>query len=61
MDLGQGSRLEGVACFECFKARSFCYTSPHLFSPSPYFSLSLSCGFRLDWLLADRDLLRCRE
>ena len=38
MDLGQGSRLEGAACFECFKARSLCYASPPLFSPSPSFS-----------------------
>ena len=58
MDLGQGSCLEGPACFVCFKARSFCYTSSPLFSPSSSFSLSLSCGFRLDWVFADCDFLR---
>ena len=52
MDLGQGSRLEGAVCFECFKARSFCYTSPHIFSLSPSFSLSLSFSFSLSLSLS---------
>ena len=61
MDLGQGSRLEGAACFEFFKARSFCYISHPLFSRSPTFYFSLSCGFCLDWVFANCNFLRYRE
>ena len=44
-----------------FKSRFLHYSFPPIFSPSPSFSLSFSCGFFLDWALADRDLLGCRE
>ena len=54
---GGGGALRG----NIFKSRFLHYSFPPLFSPSPSFSLSLSCGFCLDWVVADHDLLRCRE
>ena len=63
MELDQGTYSEGVACLEgiFLSLASSIIPFPPLFSPSPSFSLSLSYGFCLDWVLADRDLLRCRE
>ena len=53
---GGGGALRGNIFESCFLYYSF----PPLFSPSLSFSLSLSYGFFLDWVLADRNLLRCR-
>ena len=41
-----------------FKSRFLHYSFPPLFSPYLSFSLSLSYGFCLDWVLVDRDLLK---
>ena len=51
---GGGSALRG----NIFKSHFVHYSFPPIFSPSPSFYLSLSCGFCLD--RADRDLLRRR-
>ena len=54
---GGGGMLRG----NIFKSRFLHYSSPPLFSLYLSFSLSLSCGFCLDWVLTDRDLMGCRE
>ena len=54
---GGGGTLRGSN----FKSHFLHYSFPPLFSPSPSFSLSLSYDFCLDLVLADRDLMRCRE
>ena len=51
----------GVLGGNILKSRFLHYSFPPLISSFPSFSLSLSCGFCLDWVLDDRDLLGCRE
>ena len=58
---GGGGGSHGVLRGNIFKSLFLYYSFPPLLSPFPSFSLSLSCGFCPDWVLADLDLLGCRE
>ena len=62
MELDQGTYSNGAARSEGIFLSPASSIIPFL--PSfllLFLFLTLSYGFRLDWVLADRDLLRCRE